>query len=211
MSAKIRAASVSAPAAISVRIAASRFTGLPQAAWRASRQAAAVTSSWRSASAAAGTSTGCPIFFIACPDFATIEVSQIFHAVSRNCYTRLVFGEMPVQVVAKHQDEIASQALASARSVASGWLATGPGMGLAPRLITEALLNRDASDPYYSRLAPYEKPWALLVVRLLRGAMDPSAAVDAAHIRGASWADIGGALGIARQTAHNRFGDSARH
>lgn len=155
----------------------------------------------------ASADNGCPIFYSHCPSFVTLRVSQILHPLSRSCYGDQVFEDLAPEVVASHQATIAANALWAARLVASTWLATGPGFGLPTDQITEVLLARDSSDPHYLRLAPFEKRWSLLVIRLLREAMDPTAAVDDAHARGASWADIGTALGIARQTAHNRFGD----
>lgn len=152
----------------------------------------------------------CPIFYLCCPIFYLLQVSQIFPALSRICYAPLVFDDPPSQAITDHQDEIASQALTAARRIASTWLASGPGLGLAADQITDTFIQRDAIDPHYLRLAPFEKRWALLVLRLLRGVMDPTRAVDDAHARGASWRDIGYALGIAHQTAHNRFGAAAR-
>lgn len=133
-------------------------------------------------------------------------MSQIYNCLSSPCYRQRVFKDPSAQTVAEHQATIASDALTAARHIASEWLATGPAVGLPTDQITNTLLKRNTSDPQYVRLAPFEKQWALLVIRLLRGALDPRIAVDDAHARGASWADIGDALGIARQTAHNRFG-----
>lgn len=116
-----------------------------------------------------------------------------------------VFDDLSGEEIATQQDRIAAAALASARRVASTCLAGGPGLGLEPDRITDVLIRRDAADPVFERLAPFEERWALLVIRLLHAVLDPAPAVADAHVRGASWADIGGALGIARQTAHNRF------
>lgn len=83
-------------------------------------------------------------------------------------------------------------------------------MGLDPDYITEILLRRNPGDPNYERLQPFEERWSLLVLRLLNTVLDPAPAVSDAHSRGASWADIGAALGIARQTAHNRWGKAVK-
>jgi hypothetical protein len=117
-----------------------------------------------------------------------------------------VFEGPPAAELARHQAEIAAKALATARRIASTWLASGPGVGLDPDQITDTLARRDVADPQYLRLAPYEKRWVVLVIKLLRSVMDPTTAVNDAHNRGASWADIGDALGIARVTAYKRFG-----
>ncbi|MBU8814113.1 hypothetical protein KL953_35220 [Mycolicibacterium goodii] len=121
-----------------------------------------------------------------------------------------IFGDLTTDAIAAHQAAIAADALADARRIASAWLATGPGHGLTHDEITDTLTQRNATDPQYQRLAPFEKRWALLVIRLLRNAMDATPAVHDAHHRGASWADIGNALGIARATAFNRFSETAR-
>jgi hypothetical protein len=121
-----------------------------------------------------------------------------------------VFEDPSDEELADHQAQVAAGALMAVRRIASMWLAAGPGVGLDPDLITDTLMRRDTADPQYLRLAPYEKRWATLAIRLLRGAMDPTPAVNDAHIRGASWADIGGALDITRVTAYKRFSDKTR-
>lgn len=152
----------------------------------------------------------CSDFYTRCLIFSL--VFQNFHSLSRYCYAGFmdIFGDLTTDAIAAHQADIAADALANARQVASAWLATGPGHGLTHDEITDTLIRRNATDPQYQRLAPFEKRWALLVIRLLRNAMDATPAVQDAHHRGASWADIGNALGIARATAFNRFSDTAR-
>jgi hypothetical protein len=118
-----------------------------------------------------------------------------------------VFDDLPTDALVEHQAQISADALANARRIASTYLASGPGLGLDAERVTDVLIRRDPADPHYERLAPFEERWALLVIRLLLRVIDPALAVADAHIRGASWADIGGALGVARQTAHNRFSD----
>ncbi|OHU98194.1 hypothetical protein [Mycobacterium talmoniae] len=116
-----------------------------------------------------------------------------------------MFDDLDADAVAAAQHQIATDALAAARAVASGWLADGPGVGLSPDEITRILVRRDVANPQYHRLSPFERRWAVLVIRLIRAAMDPTPAVADAHHRGASWADIGSALGVARATAYKRF------
>lgn len=118
-----------------------------------------------------------------------------------------VFEDPSAEEIATQQCTVAAGALDAARHIASAWLATGPGVGLDPDLITATLTRRDVADPQYLRLAPYERRWAILIIRLLRSALDPTRAVNDAHKRGASWADIGEALGIARVTAYKRFSE----
>ncbi|MCV7080131.1 hypothetical protein [Mycolicibacterium insubricum] len=116
-----------------------------------------------------------------------------------------MYGDPSDEAIAAHQDQIAADALAAARELASEWLADGPGVGLAPARITSTLLARDPGDPQYQRLAPFEKRWSTMTIRLLLRVMDPTPAVVDAHSRGASWADIGNALGISRVTAFKRY------
>lgn len=147
----------------------------------------------------------CPDFYYPCPKIVTSECPRFVGPCLEIDSLRCVFGDLSGEEITAQQDRIAAAALASARRVASICLADGPGLGLEPDRITEVLIRRDAADPVFERLAPFEERWALLVIRLLRAVLDPASAVADAHARGASWADIGGALGIARQTAHNRF------
>ncbi|MDX1887905.1 hypothetical protein [Mycolicibacterium sp. 120270] len=122
-----------------------------------------------------------------------------------------MFDDVPAEALSQHRAEIAADALATARTIAAGYLSRGPGDGIDPVLVAETLIRRDASDSFYERLAPFEKRWALLVIRLLHPVADPSDAVKDAVDRGATWAEIGDALGIARQTAHKHFsGGSSR-
>lgn len=147
--------------------------------------------------------------FYSCCFYFYISVCQVLCAVSILCYALLVFDDVPDEELAEHQAQIAAGSLTAARRIASAWLASGPGVGLDPNKITDTLIRRDVADPQYVRLAPFERRWAVLVIRLLRGVMDPTPAVADAHLRGASWADIGAALGIARITAYKRFSNKA--
>lgn len=126
-------------------------------------------------------------------------------AVHVDWYAHDVFDDVAVEELAQHQQNIAADALRSARAIAANYLAIGPGEGLEPERILDALIVRDVSDPLYERLAPFEKRWAILVIRLLHPVTDPRLAVQEALARGATWAEIGAATGMSRQTAHKHF------
>ena len=116
-----------------------------------------------------------------------------------------MFDDVTDEDLAKNRAEIAADALTTARRCASAYLASGPGIGLTAARITDTLLTRDPADADYERLAPFEKRWAVLVVKILSPVADPTAAVVYAYARGASWTAIGHALGTSRQSAHKRF------
>lgn len=116
-----------------------------------------------------------------------------------------MFDDVAVEELAEHQQNIAAAALRSARVIAANYLASGPGEGLSPDAILETLIARDGSDPLYERLAPFEKRWALLVIRLLHPITNPRLAVHEALARDATWAEIAAALGLTKQTAHRHF------
>jgi type II secretory pathway component PulK len=66
-------------------------------------------------------------------------------------------------------------------------------------------VDRATDDPAWERLAPFEVRWALLVLRLVDGALNQVAAVADARRRGGTWAAIGDALGVTAASAHTRF------
>lgn len=118
---------------------------------------------------------------------------------------RVVFDDVTDENLAKNRAEITADALTIARRFASQYLAAGPGVGLTADRITNTLLAHDPADADYERLAPFEKRWAVLVIKILSPVADPTAAVTYAYARGASWTAIGRALGTSRQSAHKRF------
>lgn len=109
--------------------------------------------------------------------------------------------------LAGHQAAITAGALHTARTIASDYLARSlpTRLDLTPIRITEVLLGRDSADPDFGLLAPYEKRWATLVIRLVGPVMRPDLAVHDAVLRGVSWGEIAGALGVARTTAYRNF------
>lgn len=117
-----------------------------------------------------------------------------------------MFDDVTAAELAEHQAAIAAGALDAARSIASDYLARGlPRFGLSPARITEVLVRRDSADPDFDLLSPFEKRWATLVIRLLHPVAHADLAVQDAEERGVTWAEIGDALGVSRQTAHRNF------
>lgn len=114
--------------------------------------------------------------------------------------------------LANGRAEVAETAHAAARSVATHHLVKGLS-GLAGSLaadaedeITAALLARDTST--HAWLAPYEAPWALLVLRLLAGTVsDLSRPVSDARERGATVPAIAAAIGITTQSVYVTYAD----
>jgi hypothetical protein len=121
-----------------------------------------------------------------------------------------VFDDVAPDKLMRQQADIAAGALDAARMIASAYLADGPGQGIAPTQITQTLVRRDSGDSLYERLAPFERQWAVLVIRLLHPSVDADTAVRDALARGATWANIAHAIGTSRQTAFNRFGAKTR-
>lgn len=107
---------------------------------------------------------------------------------------------------------VAEAAHVAARSAATHHLVKGLS-GLVSSLaagaedaITAALVARDTSA--HAWLAPYEAPWALLVLRLLAGTVsDLSRAVLDARERGATVPDIAAAIGITTQGVYATYAD----
>ena len=117
-----------------------------------------------------------------------------------------MFDELTGEELSAASADAATAGLESARLTAAARLAKGPVAGIGrPATLVKLLMARDQSDPQWERLEPFEQRWALLVVRVVAPVMDPTLAVADARRRGASWAAIGGALGVKAPTAHERF------
>lgn len=113
-------------------------------------------------------------------------------------------------------------ALAEARQIASerlvAWLRdSGVGLAEDPSEVTRILMSRDRGDARFQVLQSFAERWALDVVTVVTSALVPRRgqrlrtpdviAVEAALETGASWAAIGGAIGVAGPTAHIRYKD----
>lgn len=106
---------------------------------------------------------------------------------------------------------VGASALKTARLAAAKKLVAGPAVGAGrPSAVADLLMSRDESDPRWERLEPFERRWALLVVRIAVRVIDPVAAVADARRRGSSWADIASALGVTAPAAHERFAARVR-
>lgn len=116
-----------------------------------------------------------------------------------------VFDDLEPDELMQARDVVACAGLDAARNVAADRLVAGPAEGLGkPAALVAVLMARDAADPRWERLEPFELRWSLLVVRLM-AQTDPTAEVVDARRRGASWAAVGAVLGIKAQSAHGRF------
>lgn len=117
-----------------------------------------------------------------------------------------VFDELTEAEAQEAVQEVAAAGLHAARAIAVKRLLAGPAVGLGkPAAIIDLLMARDQADPRWERLAPFERQWALLVLRIAAPSLNPLDAVTDARRRGASWANIGAALGVTTSAAHERF------
>ena len=103
---------------------------------------------------------------------------------------------------------IAAAGLHAARIAAATRFIDGPGRGLGrPPLVVDLFMARNQADERWERISPFEQRWALFVLRLVDGVIDPVEAVADARSRGCSWAKIGSALDVSAQAAQQRFGN----
>lgn len=117
-----------------------------------------------------------------------------------------VFDDLSAEALAQASGAVSAAGLDSARLTAAVRFIDGPGRGVGrPAAVVDLLMARDDADERWERVAPFEQPWALLVVRIVAVVMDPVGAVADARWRGCSWAVIGAALGVSAQAAHERF------
>lgn len=108
--------------------------------------------------------------------------------------------------LAHARESIAAAGLDSARITAATRFVDGPGRGLGrPAAVVDLFMARDEADERWERVSPFEQRWALFVVRLVNGVIDPVHAVADARLRGCSWAKIAGALDVSTQAAQKRF------
>lgn len=130
-----------------------------------------------------------------------------------------VYGDRVAAAINLTEDELAvdraaitDAALTAARQAATHRLVQGM-TGLAGALaedtepaITAALTARDTTT--YGWLSVYERPWSLLVLRLLAGTVsDLTAPVAEARARGATVAEIAAALGMSPQGVYASYAD----
>lgn len=118
-----------------------------------------------------------------------------------------MFDELAGDELMEASRAVVEAGLAAARLVAADRLLAGPAEGLGtPAALVDLMMARDAADPRWERLEPFERRWSLLVLRLMDARVkDPSEAVADARRRGATWVSIAGALGVSTQAVHGRF------
>lgn len=124
----------------------------------------------------------------------------------------VAFHEVSDEEAVADAEHVAAAALAAARLAATRKLLAGPATGLPIEVADAAavLTARDDSDPRFEALSYFEKPWALLVLRLVALVLsDPGAAVRDARARGATVADVAATLGITTNGVYKRFGADA--
>lgn len=71
-------------------------------------------------------------------------------------------------------------------------------------------MTSDHRDPRYELLHAFEKPWALLVVRILATVCDPTPAIADARLRGVTVPAIAKTLGVSHQAIYSRYADVVR-
>jgi hypothetical protein len=121
-----------------------------------------------------------------------------------------MFDQLDDNELAAARQDLATAGLDSARIAATARYIAGPGDGLGtPADLMPLLMSRDSTDARWERIAPFEQRWALLVLRIAATAA-PFEAVSDCRRRGCSWAAIGAALGVAAQSAHEKFANKIR-
>lgn len=124
----------------------------------------------------------------------------------------MAFHELTTAELAEQRSRLLDEALAAARLAATQRLIDGPVAGVfKPKdtaAVSAALTARTTDEPRYELLQAFEKPWSLLVLKLISGVLDDaSAAIRDARQRGVSMAEIAAALGITESGVYKRYGD----
>lgn len=120
----------------------------------------------------------------------------------------MAFDDLTAAELADCGARVSAAALREAQLVAVERLLAGPGAGAGVDAVAalELLLSADLSDdPSYELLIAFEKPWVLLVIRLMGEVADPSLAITEAVARGVSAPAIGRSLGVSHQAVYSRY------
>lgn len=72
------------------------------------------------------------------------------------------------------------------------------------------LMAADHGDSRYELLHAFEKPWSLLVIRILAAVCDPAPAIVDARRRGVTVPAIAKSLGVSHQAIYARYADIVR-
>ncbi|GAT01226.1 hypothetical protein [Mycolicibacterium fortuitum] len=124
----------------------------------------------------------------------------------------MAFDDLTDADLAAASGAVAAAALRAARLEATRRLLAGPGAGAStdPNEALEVLMTSDHRDPRYELLHAFEKPWALLVVRILATVCDPTPAIADARLRGVTVPAIAKTLGVSHQAIYSRYADVVR-
>ncbi|RFZ07532.1 hypothetical protein DSM43518_03338 [Mycobacterium marinum] len=124
----------------------------------------------------------------------------------------MAFDDLTDDALAAASDVVAAAALHEARLEATRLLIAGPGAGVGADAVgaLEALMASDHGDPRYELLHAFEKPWSLLVVRILAAVSDPRPAIKDARRRGVTVPAIAKSLGVSHQAIYSRYADILR-
>ncbi|MEX7470520.1 hypothetical protein AB4Z39_12510 [Mycobacterium adipatum] len=124
----------------------------------------------------------------------------------------MAFDDLSDEALAAASDAVATAALRAARLEAAQQLLAGPGAGAGddPAGAVEVLIRSDPGDPRYELLHAFEKPWALLVIRILATVCDPAPAIEDARRRGVTVPAIAKTLGVSHQAVYSRYADIVR-
>lgn len=124
----------------------------------------------------------------------------------------VAFDDLSDDALAAASDVVAGAALRAARLEATRRLLAGPGAGAGddPAAAVEVLVRSDHGDPSYELLHAFEKPWALLVIRILATVCDPAPAIEDARRRGVTVPAIAKTLGVSHQAIYSRYAEIVR-
>lgn len=124
----------------------------------------------------------------------------------------VAFDDLSDDALAAASNAVAQAALNAARLEATERLLAGPGAGAGTNAedALAVLLAADHTDPRYELLHAFEKPWSLLVVRILAPVCDPAPAIEDARRRGVTVPAIARTLGVSHQAIYSRYAEIVR-
>lgn len=127
-------------------------------------------------------------------------------------YRRCVSDRLSAAQISAAAELASATAYGAARSAAAEMtlVKAATTLGEPVESAVEILMRRDGSDARYQLLAGLELAWSLLVVRILNRVLRPTEAVADARARGATWTQLGEALGVTAASAQQRFKEISR-
>jgi hypothetical protein len=124
---------------------------------------------------------------------------------------QVAFSDLTDADLATAREEVAAAALRAARRAATSHLLTGLPAELGDLdEVVDVLVARNTGDYRHELLRAFEKPWALLVIRLIATVANPVAAVRDARDRGATVPEIASTLDMTPQGVYAAYGDAVR-